>query len=331
MKVKNIIKRFVGIKPQHLSTTKLSASLILCFILLGVLFTGVSAGATTTDVSENITAEQSPESVTASPGEEVTITATVSTNSNESISLVEGRFDSNLTIVEGSSTQSQFIGNDATYEVIYLSPVDEDTIEYTVEVPDNATTGTEYTLNGTVIGSSEEKSIGETIISVEPPTPTVERSPTTTTASPGSEVDITLNLSSVENDSLISITENIGQNIKFSGGNSEKSQLTEQDGELTVVYVQPVQQDTVEYTVTIPENAETNSKYNISGTVTTNSVVEYPTNKTTISVTRDTAEKYTNDQGETTTSSLREAIEDWRNGSADTTTLREVISNWRAR
>jgi uncharacterized repeat protein (TIGR01451 family) len=126
-------------------------------------------GATTGGVAQTADT-RTPEAQTVAPGETVEVTVTVSAP-NASINLVDEavtRGDAYATITEASSEQSQALTEENSVSVVYLTPVAEDTLTYTVAIADTTASGTEIRLSGTIVdGDGTETDTGTTTLTVE--------------------------------------------------------------------------------------------------------------------------------------------------------------------
>ena len=124
--------------------------------------------ATTGGVAQTVDT-RTPETTTAAPGDTVEVTVSVSA-ADANIELLDEAIDSGTrfaTITGASSEQAQALTEDSSVSVVYLSPVAQDTLTYTVAVADDAPPGTEITLSGTIVDSGEsETDTGTTTITV---------------------------------------------------------------------------------------------------------------------------------------------------------------------
>ena len=116
------------------------------------------------------TVDRTPTQETVSPGDQVTVELDVTADQGDGIEVVSESFPQELSIADSSSTQTQVLTNPASWEVVYLSPVDSDTISVTYDIPSDAA-GETYTLSGDVVTSNDQVSSGTTTINVQSQAP----------------------------------------------------------------------------------------------------------------------------------------------------------------
>jgi plastocyanin len=95
-----------------------------------------------------------------------------------------------------------------------------------------------------------------------------------------------------------------------------------------VVYSNLQDQVTVEWTGTIPENAEAGETFTLAGDALNEAQDRQPFSHT-VTVTDDPLAEYRNQNGEVDDTGLLEAISDWRDGVLEDTQLLQLISEWR--
>jgi outer membrane protein assembly factor BamB len=95
-----------------------------------------------------------------------------------------------------------------------------------------------------------------------------------------------------------------------------------------VVYNELQDQVTVEWTGTIPENAEAGETFTLAGD-TLNEAQDRQLFSHTMTVTDDPLAEYRNENGEVDDTGLLEAISDWRDDDLEDTQLLQLISEWR--
>ena len=130
--------------------------MVLSVVAVSGAFAGSAAAASV---------DRQPSETSVAPGGTVDVELDITADEGDGIELVTGSFSSDLTVT-GSSSQAQFIASDGGYEVVYLSAVDSDTIEYTVEVPEDAA-GETYDISGSIVTTNDEVDSGTTTINVE--------------------------------------------------------------------------------------------------------------------------------------------------------------------
>jgi PGF-CTERM protein/surface glycoprotein (TIGR04207 family) len=137
----------------------LAAIMVLSMVAMAATLPGVAAAATI---------DRTPTDTTVAPGDTVTVTLDVTADEGDGIDLVTESFNNSVNIVDSSSEQAQVIEGDGSWEVVYLSPVDQDTIEVTYEIPEG-TDGETFTFSGDVVTQNSEFDSGTTTVNVQEP------------------------------------------------------------------------------------------------------------------------------------------------------------------
>ena len=138
------------------------------------------AGTTTIEVVDDSppTVDRTPESVSANPGDTVTVEVDVSSAEGDLEGFDEaadGPFSfNNINSAPGTTVNN----NDGTgFTVAYDESQSSDVITYELEIDDNAQSGT-YTLDGTVLTSDGDRDGGETTLMISQDTATPTPTPT---------------------------------------------------------------------------------------------------------------------------------------------------------
>jgi len=250
---------------------------------------------------------RNPTSTVVSPGDEVTVTLELSANESDPADLITGEFPEAFEITDSNSGKSQVVTRSDSWEVIYLSPVETDTVTITYKIPDS-TAGQTFTTSGTVITQNNEIKSGTTIIDVAEGEPqfVINTSDFPEKVPQGKNLTV--------NATIANIGEILGsQSVQYTidGIQNTSSELELDSGsnkELTFS-VDTTELEPGEYSQSIRTDNDN---------VTAGLTIDY------------SVVTYTNSEGEVTTRGLRNAIADWRADRISTDLLRDVITAWRS-
>lgn len=283
-----------------------------------------------------VTVERTPEATTVAPGESIDVTVDVASD-QQNIEILSESLRTNAgvaNITDASSEAAQVateFPSDST-EVVYLSPVDGDTLTYTVSVSEDATDGDTIELAGTAIDSdSNETETGTTTIEVS--RFSTDREPTTETASPGDTVDVSVSATGADA-SIDLLAESVAsedtENLEIVDASADTAQavINDDGSSVSVPHTESVDAVNLSYTLAVSENATVGETLNASGSVAGASGTEVDTGTTTIKVTDN---PYANEQGQVDTNGLVKAITDWRDTGLSVQELLDVIEQWRSR
>jgi hypothetical protein len=283
-----------------------------------------------------VTVERTPEATTVAPGESIDVTVDVASDQQNieilSESLRTNTEAANITDASSEAAQvaTEFPSDSA--EVVYLSPVDGDTLTYTVSVSEDATDGDTIELAGTAIDSdSNETETGTTTIEVS--RFSTDREPTTETASPGDTVDVSVSVTGADA-SIDLLAESVAsedtENLEIVDASADTAQavINDDGSSVSVPHTESVDAVNLSYTLAVSENATVGETLNASGSVAGASSTEVDTGTTTIEVTDN---PYANEQGQVDTNGLVKAITDWRDAGLSVQELLDVIEQWRSR
>jgi len=294
-------------------------------------------GTSDDNATTGVVVERTPQSTTVAPGESVDITVDV-TSDKQNIELITESIATNAEIanITAASSEAAQVPTELpsdSIETVYLSPVDEDILTYTVSIAEGATDGDTIELSGTVADSGgNETGTGTTTIEVS--RFSIDRTPVTETASPGDTVDVSVGVTGPDAsidilDESIASGDTDGLEIVNASADTAQAVVSDDGTSVSVPHTASVDSVNLSYTLAVSESAAAGETLNISGSVAGSSTAnQADTGMTTVEVTDN---PYANQKGQVDTNGLIKAITDWRETGLSVQELLDVIEQWRSR
>jgi len=324
----------------------------------GLVNASEAVSAVSSPSSESMNATRSISNTSVAPGGTTVVTLSVNLSETSSDFRISETFDpafDEVAVVDDDDALLTSTKENGSEVFGSWSGVSEVTLQYEVTVPDNATEGDEFTLNGTATDNDAGDTVnvsGDRVITVAAGEPgggdgdddessgdsalTATRTINKTEISAGgtTEVTVTADANGTSSDFRISETFDpafASVSITNSDG-ATVSSATDAGDELFASWG-GISEVTLVYSVTLPDDAEPGTNFTISGTATDadrGTEISPTGNATITAVESDPAMMYTRDNRTVDTVGLANAARDFRDGDISPAVLARVAAAFRS-